>query len=234
MDPVVAFTSALLALQPVMPPAQVHEPAGQVVGFYSHGNLSSATALPLEGPGYVHLFQPRQRHFGSEGLVGLIESVAGELAARFTDGERLQIGDIAQEKGGEISGHASHQNGLDMDIKYFRVDHREQDPSRTDGFDEVFVRDGVVSANFDVARNWELTQAWVASGRVNRIFMDPAIKHAFCAVARGKGELETRAEILRRIQPYPNHDDHMHVRLTCPSTSARCQSQADLPPGSGC
>jgi penicillin-insensitive murein endopeptidase len=39
---------------------------------------------------------------------------------------------------------------------------------------------------------------------------------------------------LRKVRPWWGHDEHMHVRLRCPSGSPECDNQAALPEGDGC
>ncbi|MEK6579867.1 MAG: penicillin-insensitive murein endopeptidase, partial [Bdellovibrionota bacterium] len=135
--------------------------------------------------------------------------------------------------GGFLAGHASHQNGLDADLSYFRVDHREQIPGTGDGFDESFVVDGKITPNFDSRRNWELIQFMVSSGIVTRIFVDPMIKHTLCQWA-GTDQNQSITETLRVLRPYSNHRAHMHVRIACPKESPRCTAQVPPPPGDGC
>ena len=204
----------------------------QVGGFYSRdGRLQEAAQLPEVGVGFVKLFLPRDRAFGSTDLVGLIQEVAAALREVFPVGSRLQVGDLSAERGGKISLHSSHQNGLDVDLRFFGVDGREQDPSLVNGFDERFVRGGRVTDNFDREQNWELVSHLVGSGKVQRIFIDPAIKREFCRRAGTSSEVD---EVLRRLRPYPNHDDHIHVRLYCPAGNPRCVSQAEVEAGTGC
>ncbi|HTL12221.1 MAG TPA: penicillin-insensitive murein endopeptidase, partial [Bdellovibrionota bacterium] len=88
--------------------------ADQAVGFYSKGHLESGAVLPVDGPGFVKLFVARQRWFGTDALVALVTEAAAAIAAEFPQGERLQVGDIAQKGGGQITLHASHQTGLDV------------------------------------------------------------------------------------------------------------------------
>ncbi len=38
----------------------------------------------------------------------------------------------------------------------------------------------------------------------------------------------------RKLRPWFGHDQHFHVRLHCPSGSARCEPQGPLPDGAGC
>ncbi|MGZ3709433.1 MAG: penicillin-insensitive murein endopeptidase, partial [Bdellovibrionota bacterium] len=213
------------------------EPQGQVIGFYSHGRLEVANSLPSEGKGFIHLFPARNHFFGSQGMIDLLERTAGAFAADF-DGERLQIADISAERGGPVGQHVSHQNGLDADIVYFRNNQHEQTPTEADDFIELFVLSGMISPNFDHERNYQFIRRLVTSGRVNRIFMDPVIKGTLCKYSEGRDDEEdgyaTRTETLRRMRPYPNHANHMHVRLTCPAASPRCIAQDEVPPGDGC
>jgi penicillin-insensitive murein endopeptidase len=213
----------------------VSEPAGQVVGAYSKGSLVDSSSLASHGDGFIHLFERRERHFASQRLVDLIAEAAARMARRYPQGERLQIGDLSARQGGKISRHASHQNGLDVDVVFYRVDHREQTASDGDeGFIESFVKDGKLTSNFDVERNWELIKLFAASGRLGRAFVHPAIKAALCAQARARGELKSQARTLSRIRLLDNHDDHVHVRLTCPSASPACISQEEPPTQTGC
>lgn len=209
-------------------------PKKQVVGFYSKGSITSASEFPLEGTGFVKLHRPRKRWYTSYDMVEIVKEAATEVFKIYPQGERLQIGDCSLQKGGYASGHASHQNGLDADFSFYRVDHLEQDPEDTTGFPDTFVTNGKVLANFDTERNWDAFKQLVKSKRVLRIFMDEAIKKHLCAHAKSLGEEKTEEETLRRFRPYPNHDDHFHLRITCPANSPGCVPQDEVPEGSGC
>lgn len=211
------------------------EPAGQVMGTYSNGSLIGASSLNSHGQGFVHLFEKRERHFASQGLIKVIDEASATLANRYPRGERLQIGDLSARQGGKISRHTSHQNGLDVDVVYYRVDHREQSESDGDsGFIESFVKGGKLTSNFDFERNWELIKAIAASGRLARAFVHPAIKNAYCTQAGARDELKTHARTLSLIRVLENHDDHVHLRLTCPAQSPGCKNQEEPPAETGC
>jgi penicillin-insensitive murein DD-endopeptidase len=222
--------SSSLALETQLQP----EPSRQVVGYYTKGKLSQATSMQRDGKGFVHLFHARNRFWGSQGLIELSEQASAEIAHLFPGGERLQIGDLSAEFGDFISGHKSHQNGLDADFAYFRLDHHEQDPNDLGGFEESFVVNGKLSNNFDLERNWTLIKLMASTGRINRIFVDQVIKLALCRYALEVGDAPMHTETLRRLRPATNHADHLHVRLTCPVTSPKCKSQEEPPKGSGC
>lgn len=215
--------------------ATAYDSIEQAVGFYSKGSLINPSQLPNDGVGFLKLFQPRDRAYATQDLVTLIENAASAIALAFPGGERMQMGDFSQREGGQISGHASHQNGLDVDVKFFNHAHLEQDPMGTNGFDEIFVDEkNQVTPNYDFERNEALVKFVVDSGLVRRIFVDGNIKKAFCDRAKASGEYRDDLEWLRRLRPLEGHQDHFHIRIACPTSSPNCVAQEEPPLGTSC
>jgi penicillin-insensitive murein DD-endopeptidase len=207
----------------------------QARGFYSSGTLVHADTFPWEGEGFVKILRPRDRRFATHDLIYVLRKAIARMQKEHPSRDRIQVADIAAAHGGSLEpDHNSHQNGLDADIAYIRADGTEQDPNFADGFQEVFVKDGRLTPNFDMPRNWALVKAFVASGRVNRMFVNEVVKQAFCDYARQTGELDSAQETLRRLRPYEGHMDHVHVRITCPLKSPNCSPQEEVPDGNGC
>ncbi len=206
----------------------------QSIGFYSNGSLRDGIELADEGEGFMKLFRSRDRSWGSTLLVDYIETVALSLETRYPELDRLQVGDLSQREGGKISGHASHQNGLDFDGAFLRTNNIEQEVEDERGFDESFVIDGKLSDNFDIERNWFLIKSFIHTASVGRIFVDQVIKQALCDYAQELGEFEAEGETLRRLRHWPYHDDHFHLRLKCPADATECIAQDDPAEGSGC
>jgi penicillin-insensitive murein endopeptidase len=207
----------------------------QARGFYAKGSLTNSSSFPLEGDGFIKILRPRQRWYATSDYVEMVEKATAEIHARFPEGERLQLGDIAAKDGGYISGHASHQNGLDGDLVYFRKNHFEQDPNDASGMHELFVINGKISPNFDTDRVWLFINHIYDTGRLVRIFMDPVIKDALCEYAKHIGDFNSKGvQVLRHLRPLTNHQNHMHVRISCPANSPDCIAQVEVPPGSGC
>lgn len=207
----------------------------QALGFYSKGSLKNATNLPMDGAGYTKIFRPRQRWFATEDMVYFISTISKELKTDFPNQRDLiQIGDMSAARGGYINLHSSHQNGLDVDIAFLRRNETMQDVNDTSGFRESFVAGGKLTNNFDLDRNWALAKHMVAQGRAQRIFVNEVVKKAFCQLAKKRGELNSQKETLRRLRPYAGHEDHFHVRITCPQNSPKCEAQVEVPEGSGC
>lgn len=221
----------LLLTLPMMATASTNFGLGSI-GYYSDGTLDSDSQITGYETGLLKLFPERDRGWGNSVMVELLTSFGLSYAQAYdSPNERLHVGDIAQRGGGQISGHASHQNGLDADLGYFHRDHRE-----AKAFDEKFVKNGKVTANFDLERNWWALKWLYGTGRIDRIFVDREIKRYFCLHApKGEGnEALVRGEVLRLLRPWPEHDNHFHVRLECPAGNAKCVGSLPVAAGDGC
>ncbi|HEY1261378.1 MAG TPA: penicillin-insensitive murein endopeptidase, partial [Stellaceae bacterium] len=88
----------------------------EAIGAYGRGCLEGAVELPADGPGWEVMRPSRDRAWGHPALIAFIERVAPSLPAE-AGWSGLLIGDMSQPRGGPmLTGHASHQIGLDADI----------------------------------------------------------------------------------------------------------------------
>ncbi len=89
--------------------------AARAVGFYARGCLAGAQALPVNGPTWQVMRLSRNRFWGHPNLIAMLERLADKAPKVGWHG--LLVGDISQPRGGPmLTGHASHQVGLDADI----------------------------------------------------------------------------------------------------------------------
>ncbi len=87
----------------------------QSIGFYAKGCLAGAVALPTDGPNWQVMRLSRNRRWGHPRMIALLEKLSHDAARDGWPG--LLVGDISQPRGGPmLTGHASHQVGLDADI----------------------------------------------------------------------------------------------------------------------
>ncbi len=118
--------------------------------------------------------------------------VAETLAADHSDWPRLVIGDLSLFRGGPFGreygglGHASHQNGLDVDVYYPRKDRME--------------RAATTRAEVDFERATEIVNRFVAAG-ADRIFVGRTTP------------LRANLPVVQRLR---GHADHLHVRFPDP------------------
>ena len=216
-------------------PALAQETASPV-GTSEWGRLINAVALPLESPAHLKISRVRQRWWGTRTLVDFILGVAEALQTESSPPQRLIVGDLSGRRGGDISLHRSHENGLDVDLGYPTLSGAEQDADGDHSFLHAMVDrlSGRISTDFNLEASWALVRAAVRSHLVQRIFLAPEIKRLFCQHATERGELETEAETLWRLTPLRNHHDHLHVRLYCPAGATHCRNMPDPAPHLGC
>jgi len=201
------------------------------IGSYAKGCLAGGQRLPISGPGWEAMKLQRNRNWGHPQLIEFLQRFATESKEK--DGwPGLLIGDLAQPRGGPmLTGHKSHQIGLDADIWYKPKPARDlSGQERSDSWSiplaEPYGRQ-VIKANWKPGYVTLLKRA--ASYRETaRIFVHPAVKHALCEAA-GKDRAW-----LRKIRPWWLHNYHFHVRLKCPAGVAVCVDQKPPPAGDGC
>ncbi|MGR9106935.1 MAG: penicillin-insensitive murein endopeptidase, partial [Gammaproteobacteria bacterium] len=93
--------------------------ASAAVGSYSKGCLAGAEPLPIDGPHWQAMRLSRNRNWGHPELLNYIRRFSTD-AAVLEEWPGLLVGDLSQPRGGPmLSGHKSHQIGLDVDI-WFR------------------------------------------------------------------------------------------------------------------
>ncbi|MCA8906466.1 MAG: penicillin-insensitive murein endopeptidase [Rhodospirillaceae bacterium] len=199
-----------------------------IYGGYSEGCLRGAVALPLDGPGYQVVRPAWRRYFGHPDLIAFVERFGERIDAAGLG--VMPIADIAQPRGGPITGHVSHEIGLDVDI-WLRLDLPRLDPDARNELTAVSLvspATGEVDPELWTPAHAEAIRLAAIDDRVARIFVNPAIKRALCAM-----EWEDPSW-LRYVVPWQGHDAHMHVRLHCPDDDFRCENQGAPPEGTGC
>ena len=107
--------------------------AARAIGFYAKGCLAGGKAIPVDGPTWQVMRLSRNRNWGHPRLISLVERLAVDVKAH--DGwNGLLVGDISQPRGGPmLTGHASHQIGLDADIWLTPMPDRRLTRERTRG-----------------------------------------------------------------------------------------------------
>jgi Penicillin-insensitive murein endopeptidase len=163
------------------------------LGVHWSGSLVAGTRLPVEGPDWVtwnpitdSVPNAPRRLYGNERTIRAILSVIEEYRAANPRAPRVVVGDISFERGGPMDAHVSHQNGLDVDIYYPRLDRSLREPRLPEAIDRRLAQD--------------LLDRFVAAGATM----------VFVGYATG---LHGQARV---VIPYPNHENHMHVRFPPP------------------
>ncbi|MGB0504667.1 MAG: penicillin-insensitive murein endopeptidase [Pikeienuella sp.] len=208
------------------------EPSSQAAspeGSYAKGCLAGGAELAITGPSWQAMRLERNRNWGHPDLVAFIARLGEQAQAAGWPG--LLVGDLSQPRGGPmISGHRSHQIGLDADIWMRPGEDRELSRAERRDLSSFTV---VARNRLGVNAAWtpehaQVIRAAASDPAVARIFVNAAIKRELCESTVGD-----RAW-LRKIRPWWGHDHHFHVRLSCPVGSFGCANQAPPPAGDGC
>ena len=201
------------------------------IGFYSKGCLAGGRALPIDGATWQVMRLSRNRNWGHPDLVGFLERFAAKVP-EINGWPGLLVGDMAQPRGGPmITGHASHQIGLDADVwftpmpsaKLSRADREEMAATNLVRQDRLDVDPEVYTP-----AHMQLIRAVSREPEVARVFVNPAIKRAFC---RDAGR--DRAW-LSKVRPIWGHNYHFHIRIGCPAGESSCRDQDAPGSGDGC
>jgi len=161
------------------------------LGSPAAGRLVRGVRFPAEGQ-YVFTWDPvlhvspnsAWRRWGTDDLVRTLVRVLRRYARAHPDAPRVGVGDLSRRRGGPFGPkHATHQNGLDADVYYPRLDRRERPPKRAEQIDRPLAQ--------------ALVDLFVAAG-ADLIYVGP------------NTQLKGPPGV---VQVLWNHDNHLHVRI---------------------
>ncbi|WP_432285789.1 penicillin-insensitive murein endopeptidase [Aminobacter sp. BA135] len=199
-------------------------------GFYSKGCFSGGVAIATDGPTWQAMRLSRNRRWGHPKMIALIEKLSREATQDGWPG--LLVGDISQPRGGPmLSGHASHQIGLDADIWLTPMPDHRLSPTERENMSAVSMVNE--KTHLVIEKRWtpahtRLLERAASYPEVERILVNPGIKKKLCDTVTGDRSW------LRKVRPFWGHDYHFHVRIGCQPGSQGCKEQDATPRGDGC
>ncbi len=199
-------------------------------GSYAKGCLAGAQQLPETGPTWQAMRLSRNRNWAHPETVDMIEKLSA-FAATQPGWAGLYVGDMSQARGGPmLTGHASHQIGLDADIWMLPPKSLNLSRAQRESISSISLRksDGAYVNSSWTRAHHEIIKAAAKDPRVERIFVFPGAKVQMCDDEKGD------RSYLRKIRPWYGHHYHFHVRLSCPRGARGCVNQAATPAGDGC
>ena len=203
----------------------------RVIGFYAKGCIAGAEALPINGETWQVMRLSRNRNWGHPDLIALLKRLA--LKAHKDAGwPGILVGDMSQPRGGPmLTGHASHQVGLDADIWLTPMPNRQLSRNEREEISAtMMVRDDRldIDPNAWTPSHLAVIRAAAQEPSVQRIFVNAAIKKALCREAKGDRSW------LSKVRPMYGHDYHFHIRIKCPPGARGCESQPEPSASEGC
>ncbi|SHH62866.1 penicillin-insensitive murein endopeptidase [Marivita hallyeonensis] len=211
-----------------VPNASRQAPAA--IGGYAKGCMAGGVELAETGPTWQAMRLSRNRNWALPTTVDFVQDLS-RIAARQPGWNGLYVGDMQQPRGGPmLTGHRSHQSGLDADIWMRPADRLNLTRTERENISSISMRranGAFVNSSWTQAHR-NILKAAAQDPRVDRIFVFPGAKVDMC-----KAETGDRS-YLRKIRPWWGHHYHFHVRLSCPRGMRGCVSQDPVPRGDGC
>jgi murein endopeptidase len=167
------------------------------VGLPEAGSLVRGVRLPREGRTFftwdpIRREQPNRtwRRWGTDDTVRTTLRVLREFAKAHPRAPRIGIGDLSVRGGGDFGpevgggiGHATHQNGLDVDVYYPLISDMERAPLSV--------------GEVDAKLSQDLVDRFVAAGATT-VYVGPNLP------LTGPPGI---------VIPLANHDNHLHARF---------------------
>jgi murein endopeptidase len=180
---------------PAVGPVVVERPS-RALGLPHRGRLVGGVQLAEAGEVFLTWDPVRKqipnrpgRRWATDRTIRRLLRVLEDFRAAHPGVPRLLVGDLSRPHGGIFDrrfgglGHASHQNGLDVDVYYPRTDRLERRPYKPSQVDRELAQD--------------LVDRFVAAG-ASHVFTGPRLKLG------GPRKV---------VSPLVHHDDHLHVRF---------------------
>ncbi len=211
----------------------------QSIGHVDNGRLRNATSvlvrqqsLAVTKQAFFEIKTPENKNFfATFEMAKLIELMGERLNKTFT--RKLYVGSISFQNGGKISPHLSHQIGIDADMGY---------PTALDDIKFPVV---AVNENANGKRVTKLYQNRYSRERtydllkfafnqpdikIERIFIDRAIKADLCKYAIEKNEFKGAdkdlvQKLFESMDHVSGHGNHFHLRLRCSNEDPACRTK---------
>jgi penicillin-insensitive murein endopeptidase len=202
-----------------------------VIGNYAKGCIGGAEQMPITGDTWQVMRLSRNRNWGYPEMVALLKRLSQKVH-KDTGWPGILVGDMGQPRGGPaLTGHASHQIGLDADIWLTPMpDHLFSREEREETSAVMMVREDRLDIDPKAwtPQHWMMLRDAAQEPAVQRIFVNAAIKKALCREAKGDRSW------LSKIRPWFGHDYHFHIRMRCPPGAKDCSGQKDQDSAEGC
>jgi penicillin-insensitive murein endopeptidase len=198
-------------------------------GAPNHGQLEGGIQVRKS----AHLAVREDAHpWGLPALVKLLHRAADDVAAKHK-GAVLFVADLSAKSGGPLAGHRSHQSGRDADVGFYVTNSKGKavNAKRFIGFNGDGRARDVEWARFDDARNWALVEALLKNENVRYVFVSTSLRARLLKFGAKKRASEAIMQRAAAVMVVPGehvdvHDDHFHVRISCPESSSKCVEES--------
>ena len=182
------------------------------IGAPSKGRL--LFGIPIQSAFGLHVLESQDSYTTPEVMLTLY-ALNALVRRAYPQGADLMVLDIAQENGGLFRPHRSHQNGMDVDLRYYLKKVGPGDHEKRH----------VHASKLDLERMWTFLKLIKYYDLSSKIFIDYRLQKALYTY--GETKLEMNKKELARYLSYPakgsrggalvqhikNHYHHLHIRF---------------------
>lgn len=205
-------------------------PVNQALGFPDKGSLRNATSIldrqQLNKKVFFEVVAPaRKKHFATFDMAEIITRSGEQLNKQYS--KILYVSNLSALNGGKLTQHASHQNGLDVDLAYpTDLAHLKFPLVVRMKTNEYFPN------NYSAEKTYNLLKFIFMQKdiMVDRIFIDQKIKKELCLYAISQNELTGKYKdavigMFENLQHVAGHGDHFHLRIKCSKLDPACRGR---------
>ena len=189
--------------------------------FRSRGSLLGGGYLVPNDPqeSCVRWRRPSDEHqLWVSSLTYFFLHYVGSFYCEQTENSLLIVNAGSFHGGGPFTGANTHQNGLDIDMRYPR--NTGAAPSGS------VIRNGaMISDNGIRALTWKVIKEMHRTNAVDLIVIHPAVIKAIRSEAEKTGEIAQFRELESHLLGRNDHHDHIHVQLKCAPMNHQCRNR---------
>lgn len=214
-------------------------PINQSIGFPNSGYLQNSTSLlerqtALDFKAFFELVSPqRKTHFGTYEMAEILTQIGNYIHENYS--RKLYVSNISSARGGLLKPHASHQNGLDVDLGYIADNPNLKFPLVVKTSSKQYF-----SENISIEKTYNLFMHLFMQNEIpiERIFVDQKIKNELCKFAKTQftQTQRTQSEVTPEhknaiktmfitLQHVEGHGDHFHLRIRCSKFDPACRDR---------
>ena len=193
---------------------------------YTNGTIVNGVQLPREIKGVGVNPARGSSQWGSGLSIDFIKYIANHYSQMET-GTLFCVNNISNKGGGDIKGHSSHENGLDIDISY------PSSANQCTSSEKFFIPWKTLSSEDSdfLRRNWEFLKFILVDDEVKNIiaiiFSDKKFMKSLCRWAKNQSGIaqEDIEGVLSKLYHQRNHHHHYHIRMKCTLQNPGCTVQ---------
>ena len=199
---------------------------GSYGGSLGRGWLKNSSAVNNDDGDSV-VPKRSSKKYGSGMTTGFLKWLGKEYLSKYRN-DTICVNDLSAKNGGDLSNHASHENGLDIDMN---IPTSARDCTKKSWND---YRSNLKKDRDFYDKNYDLLKLIIGSGKVHVVFIDKSFIKNMCEHTKkmnlSSDELKERKVIFNKLYHIGGHANHYHIRMVCNEQNLGCKSQGRLKP----